>query len=163
MGKEISLIVATDLNLGIGFDNKLLWHLPDDFKWFKKNTMNKSVVMGRNTMISIGRALPNRQNIVVSSQNTELLPGFEYANNLDAAIEMSNTNEVMIIGGASIYKQMMPMSHRIYLTTVHHQFPEVDVFFPEIQSSAWNEVFCQYHPKDEKHAYSFDFKLLEKR
>lgn len=162
MEKEISLIVATDLNLGIGFENKLLWHLPDDFKWFKKNTLNKSVVMGRNTMISIGRALPNRQNIVVSSQNSELLPGFEYANSLDKAIEMSNTKEVMIIGGASIYKQMMPMSHRIYLTSVHHQFPEVDVFFPEINTTIWKEIFCQYHPKDEKHAYSFDFKLLEK-
>lgn len=162
MEKEISLIVATDLNLGIGFENKLLWHLPDDFKWFKKNTLNKSVVMGRNTMNSIGKSLPNRQNIVVSSQNIDLLPGFEYANNLETAIEMSNTKEVMIIGGASIYKQMMPKSHRIYLTTVHHQFSKVDVFFPEINTTIWKEMFSQFHPKDEKHQFSFDFKLFEK-
>lgn len=160
----ISLIAALDENNGIGAKNQLLWHLPDDFKWFKKHTMGKPVLMGRNTMLSLGRALPNRQNIVLSSRNEDLLPGFEYAKNIDSAIELlpEGIEELMVIGGGVLYNNMISKADKLIITRVHHSFEGVDTYFPKWLAEEWKETYREYHPADEKHLYTFDFLIYER-
>lgn len=161
---RISLIAAADKQLGIGADNRLIWHLPDDFKWFKKHTLGKPVLMGRNTMVSLGKALPGRQNLVLSSSSKDILEGFLHVSSIDEAINALpvDTEELMVIGGGSVYRQMLPMAHRILLTRVDHEFPEMDTFFPEWDASEWEETHREHHDQDEKHAYAFDMLILDR-
>lgn len=161
---KISLIAAMDKNLGIGAGNKLLWHLPDDFKWFKKHTLGKPVFMGRNTMLSLGKPLPGRENIVVSASGREIIEGFRKETDIDEAVsKMSKaTDELMVIGGGMIYQCMLSMADRLYLTMVDHVFPEADTFFPAWNHSEWEEVHREHHPADEKHLYAFDLLILDR-
>lgn len=161
---KISMIAALDEKNGIGAANQLLWHLPDDFKWFVSHTKGKPVVMGRNTMNSLPKALPNRRNIVLSSRNNGIREGFEHAYSFSEVLEKlgQDTEKLMIIGGAQLYQALLPQADELIITRVHHHFDQADVFFPHWSDSEWTEVYKEHHAKDEKHAYSFDFIIYQR-
>ncbi|KTD21013.1 dihydrofolate reductase [Legionella lansingensis] len=157
----ISLIAAIDENYGLGKDNRLLCHLPADLKHFKSITMGKPVIMGRNTFVSIGKPLPGRQNIVLSRQE-RVIEGVDVVDSLNQALALVvGAPEVMIIGGASVYEQALPLASRIYLTVIHHRFP-ADAFFPKFDQQAWQISETSIHPKDEKNSYDMTFYLYER-
>lgn len=158
------MIAAMDRNRAIGFNNNLLWHLPDDFKWFKEKTKGKPMVMGRHTMLSLGKPLPGRMNIVVSSTNQYIIDGYVYANSLENALTLvpEGTEEVMIIGGGQVYKQMLEKADRLYVTIVDHEWPNADTYFPEWKKEEWQTSYSEHHAIDEKHAYAFELKILER-
>lgn len=156
------MIVAMGDNGAIGKDNALLWHLPDDFKRFKSITMGKPILMGRKTYESIGKPLPGRENIVVTRDKAFFAKGLTIVNSIDAALLAAEKyDEVMVIGGASFYEQMLPMADRLYITKVHHQF-DADAFFPEIDIESWQVVAQVEHGVDDKHAFSFSFIIYQK-
>ncbi len=163
----ISLIVAVSENNAIGKNNQLLWHLPGDLKYFKEQTVDKPVIMGRKTFDSIisaiGRPLPNRQNIVVTGNKNFFYEGAMSANTLSEAIQLAGqVPEIMIIGGSSIYEQALPIANKIYLTRVHQVF-EGDVFFPQLDGNVWQIVKEERHEADEKNAYAYTFMVYHQR
>ena len=161
--QNLSLIVATDTENGIGKNNQLLWHLPEDLKFFKRTTSGHSVIMGRKTFESIGKPLPNRRNLVISRQENLKIEGVEVFQTLEEAVAAcANENEVFVIGGGEIYKQALPITHKIYLTKVHHQF-DADTFFPMLEANHWEVLSHEDHQVDEKHLYAYSFIILQKR
>lgn len=160
---NISMIAAMDKNHVIGKDNDMPWHLPDDFKYFKANTLNKPVVMGRKTFESIGsRPLPNRRNIVITRNADYDAPGAEVFTSVEAALNTcQNDDEIMIMGGGQFYHMMLPFANKLYVTLVNTEV-DGDTTFPKWQESEWHETFCEHHPEDERHAFSFDFIVLER-
>lgn len=153
----ISMIVAMAENRAIGKDNELLWHLPKDFKHFKAVTMGKPILMGRKTYESIGKPLPGRKNIVITRDTHFAAEGVVIVHSIDAALEESKEfDDVMVIGGASFYEQMLPEVTTLYVTVVHQHF-DADAFFPEIKADEWRMVEQVRHEADEKHAYPFSF------
>ncbi len=169
----ISIIVAIDCNNAIGADNKLIYWLPDDLKRFKKLTTGNTIIMGRKTFESLPKgALPNRRNIVLS-RNTELqFPGADTFPSLKAALEdcriqaeqgREDAKEVFIIGGASVYRQALPLADRLCLTEIDATSESADTFFPEFDRSQWVETFREDHLSDERHAYPFSFVNLERK
>ena len=159
---KTSIVVAISENNAIGKDNQLLWHLPADLKHFKEITTGHPIIMGRKTYDSIGRPLPNRRNIVITRTTTLKISNVEVVNNLQDAISLCNEeNEAFIVGGAEIYKHALPLTNRIYLTTVHKTY-EADTFFPVLNMNEWKEVFKEYHPADEKNSVAYTFSTLER-
>ncbi len=154
--KSIALIVAIGQNNEIGLGNKLLWHLPDDFKWFKSQTMGCPVIMGRKTFESIGKPLPGRLNIVLTTQQITI-PGVEIAHTLEDAIAKAamDSPKICIIGGDNVYKQAIADADELHVTHVHESF-DADAFFPEIVKEDWKLTYSMFHPKDDKHAYAFE-------
>ena len=160
----ISMISALAENRVIGNKNSLPWHLPADFKYFKTTTLGKPIVMGLNTFKSIGeKALPGRKNIVLTNDSNYVVPeGCFLATSIEQVLEMTkNEPEVMICGGASIYKQFLPLANRLYLTYIHQNF-EGDTFFPEINMSEWKQMSRQDFQTDEKNKYEYSFVVLER-
>jgi len=144
-----------DSNRLIGNNNSLPWHLPADLAFFKATTMGKPVIMGRKTFASIGKALPGRQNIVVTRDCNFDAPGCEVASSIDAAITLvDDTEEVMLIGGASLYEQTIDVADIIYLTLIHHEF-KGDTWFPEINSEFWELVSQDDFEADEKNPFAY--------
>jgi dihydrofolate reductase len=137
----------------------LPWRLPDDLKRFKAITLGKPVVMGRKTFESIGKPLPGRTNIVISRQPDYQAEGCVTVRSLDEALSAADAREAMIIGGAEIYRQVLPRVDQIYLTRVHAEVPG-DVQFPSIVWEDWIECESEYHPADGRHAYPFTFLKL---
>lgn len=162
--KTISIAVAISDNNAIGKDNQLLWHMPADLKFFKQTTSGHTVVMGRKTFDSVGRPLPNRQNIVVTHKTGLEIAGVQVVNSLEEAINLVEQKdaEIFIIGGAEIYKEALPKVQRIYLTTIHHTF-EADTFFPEMNMDDWQETSTETHKADEKNKYNYTFTILERK
>lgn len=160
----ISMIAALGQAREIGKENSLLWKLPNDMRWFVKNTKNKTIVMGRKTFESFGaKPLPNRKNIVVTNDENYEAEGVTVVHSIDAAIEEAQpADELMVIGGANFYEQLLPKSQRLYLTYVESSF-EADAFFPYFNDFEWNEVFSEEHEADEDHAYSYRFVILERK
>jgi dihydrofolate reductase len=153
----LSLIVAMDSNRLIGADNGLPWHLPEDLAFFKRVTLGKPVLMGRKTQQSIGRPLPGRRNIVVSRDPDFRAPGCELATGLDEALQLAaDVEEVMLIGGASLYQQAMPRVGQMYITRIHHQFSG-DTWFPEFDEGDWRIEFREDFDAGHKHEYNFSF------
>ena len=141
----LSLIVAMDCNRLIGRENGLPWHLSDDLKRFKAITMGKPIIMGRGTFESIGRPLPGRRNIVVSRNPDFSAAGCECAGDLSQAVSLaSNADEAIIIGGAQIYRQALPLVQRMYLTVIDHAFTG-DAWFPEYNQSDWELKVLETH------------------
>ena len=158
----VSIIVAADENNVIGKDNGLIWHLPDDLKFFKEKTNGHAIIMGRRTFESVGRPLPNRTNIVITRDKNFNPEGCVIVNSLEAALEIaSGDDEPFIVGGEQIYRLALPFTDRVYLTRVHHSF-EGDRYFPEL-GAEWKTVEKTEHGIDDKHAYSFTFISYEKR
>jgi len=164
----ISLIVAASENNAIGKDNQLLWHLPNDMKFFKNTTWGMPVVMGRKTYDALaGEPLPGRFNFVITRQkdwkpNTEkvtVAPSLETA--LEAA-KATDCKETFVIGGGEIYKESMPIADRIYITRVHAQL-DGDTYFPPIDNNDWELMDNRDFPADEKHAYPYSFQLWQRK
>lgn len=157
----ISMIVAKDINGVIGKDNKLIWRIPEDLRHFKNKTLGKTIVMGRKTYESIGRPLPGRRNIVMTKDNSFNVSGVDVVNSVDEVLALLNTNdEVVIIGGDSVYKQFMEHADILYVTEIDHKF-EGDTFFPEI-TEEW-ELVDSAEGKESGDKYKYYFNKYEKR
>jgi dihydrofolate reductase len=157
---KLSIIVAASENNVIGVGNQLPWRLPDDLRRFKALTMGKPVVMGRKTFTSIGRPLPGRLNIVISRQPALVIDGVVVVDSIEAALAASGpAEEVMVIGGAEIYRQALPRTTMIYMTRVHTHTAG-DAYFPTLPSEEWREIDSELHPADDRHACAFTFLRL---
>ena len=139
----ISLIAAVAQNRALGKDGQLLWHLPEDMRYFRETTRGKPVIMGRKTWESLPdvfRPLPGRRNIVISRNPAYDAPGATLAGSLEEAVRLAQDDaEVFVIGGAEIYRQALPLAQRLYLTEVAQDFA-ADAFFPEFSASGWTEI-----------------------
>lgn len=161
---KISLIAAMADNRVIGLNNALPWKLPADMQWFRRQTLGKPIIMGRKTFESFGgRTLPDRTNIVITrDRDYEAGGGVIIVHDIDAALAAAgDVEEVMIIGGASFYAQMLPRAERFYVTQVHGHF-EGDAWFPDYEGYDWKEVSREEHAVDDKNAYACSFLILEK-
>ncbi len=160
----ISLIVAAAQNNTIGKNNQLLWHLPNDLKFFKNTTWGMPVIMGRKTFEAVNKPLPGRFNIVITRQADWKAEGTILATDLkDALLKAAETNcnEFFIIGGGEIYKQSMDMADKIYLTRVHATL-EGDTFFPAVDETKWQLKTNTDFAADEKHAFEYTFQTWER-
>jgi dihydrofolate reductase len=164
----LSHIVAAGERNEIGRDNDLLWRLPNDLKFFKNTTWGMPVLMGRKTYESIAREpLPGRMNLILTRQS-DYDPGSPKAivvHSLEVAIQKAaaaGVRELFIAGGGSFYQESLPVANRIYLTRVHHDFPEADVFYPEIRNSEWKLQKELSFSKDAKHPFAYTFQLWER-
>lgn len=157
----ISLIVAHDQQLVIGYNNQMPWHLPGDLRYFKEQTMGKPVVMGRKTFESIGRPLPGRRNIVITRNSSYSVEGIETVHSLEEALSLvGDVPEVMIIGGEEIFRLAMPLANRLYITQINHTFVG-DTYFPAYEHDFY-EVSTQ--PKvlaDE--GFTFQYIVFERK
>ncbi|SFU92169.1 type 3 dihydrofolate reductase [Xenorhabdus koppenhoeferi] len=159
---NISLIAAMAIDRVIGMENAMPWTLPGDLAWFKRNTLGKPVVMGRVTYESIGRPLPGRLNIVISSQSASD-DRVTWVNSIEAALAVAgDVEEIMVMGGGKVYEQFIPLAARMYLT---HIDAEVigDTHFPDYEPDEWNSVFTEYHDADENNSHGYCFEILERR
>ena len=163
---KIALVVAVSQNNVIGRDNQLPWHLPEDLQYFKSVTMGKPILMGRKTFDSIGRPLPGRKNIVITRDLEWDAEGVEVVYSVDDALAagadacaVANSDEIMIIGGAQIYRDCLPIADRLYLTRVEAEI-EGDAFFPDIDTKQWQKI-AEKTPK-EIDKYSYCFQVLER-
>ena len=155
----ITMIAAAGEDNSIGKDNDLLWHLPDDFKRFKRLTSGHKIIMGRKTYESFPQPLPNRTHIIITRDKTYSAgdPECIVVHSLEDALDLTEPDEtIFIIGGGEIYALALEISDVIELTRVHGSF-EADAFFPEIDLSKWELVREEYHPVDPKHAYPFTY------
>ena len=162
----LSIIVATDRRRAIGYQNRLLWHIPEEMAHFKRVTQGKPVIMGRKTYESIGRPLPNRYNLVVSSKPI-FRKGVSWCNTLEKAISRAEVwarnhqcSEVMVIGGSAIYQQCLPKASTIYMTVVDMECGQVDAWFPKLPPG-WAVASRQYHAPKGNH--SFYIKRYQRR
>ncbi len=162
----ISLIVAAATNNAIGKNNQLLWHLPNDLRFFKNTTWGMPVAMGRKTFESLsGEPLMGRVNIVITRQQGWKRPGTVVVNNLRDAIfvaQQHDYKELLIAGGGEIYREALPVANRVYLTRVHATF-DADAFFPELDTEKWLLVSNQDFAADAKHAYAYSFQVWERK
>jgi dihydrofolate reductase len=155
----LSTIVAIANNNVIGKDNKLIWHLPEDLKRFKQITTGKNIIMGRKTFESLGRVLPNRKHIIlcndmemdIDNENVEILDDIS---KLDKYINSDEEN--FVIGGATIYKLLMPYVNKLYITKINHDF-EGDVYFPEIKEAEWKEISKEKGLKNDENPYDYEY------
>lgn len=157
-----SIVVAYDSRRGIGASNDLLWQrdLPADLAHFKKLTMGGSLIMGRNTFESIGRALPGRENIVVTHRPLDVVDVVA-VDSLARAYETAHGNQ-FIIGGGQIYNQSIADVDIVYATEVHETFSQAEVFFPELGDN-WHEVAREAHVADDRNKYAYDFVTYARR
>ena len=154
----ITMIAAAGENNEIGRKNDLLWHLPDDFKRFKKITSHQFIIMGRKTFESFPKPLPNRTHIVITRDRSYGKQGANVVYSLEEALEKAkSTKDVFIIGGGEIYSAALKFADKIELTRVHSTFKEADTFFPEFSKDEWELIFEEKHEKDERHKYSFTY------
>ncbi len=159
---KITLIVAAAENNAIGKDNQMPWHLPNDFKYFKKTTLEHSVVMGRKTFESIGKPLPERRNIILTRDQNYTSPDADVANNVDDVLTYCrDEREVFVIGGANVYSQFLPLAQKVHLTRVHTVI-DGDAFFPELPENEWKLISQEDHLRDERHAFDYSFEVWER-
>jgi dihydrofolate reductase len=157
MSAPLVLIAALDRNLAIGKGNALPWHLPDDLKRFKALTLGKTVLMGRRTAESLGRALPNRTNLVLSRSRYTPFEGMTAVGTLQEAIDLAGADELAVIGGGEIYALTLPLATRLHLTHVDTEVAAADAFFPAFDPSQWRVEQREAHAADARHAFAFEF------
>lgn len=158
----VIIIAAIAKNNALGKDNQLIWHLPADLKRFKSITSGQTVVMGRKTFESLGKALPNRKNVVITRNRNFKKEGVTVVNSLEEALAFSKEKEnIYILGGAEIYSQALPIADLLDLTLIHGHF-EADTFFPVIDQNIWKEIKREDHKKDDKNAYDYSFVTYKK-
>ena len=151
----ITLVAAMAQNRVIGIDNRLPWHLPEDLKHFKAVTLGKPVIMGRKTYDSIGRPLPGRRNIVVTRQHDWSAAGVEVAHSLETALALVQQAEsACVIGGADLYRQALPLAHRLELTEIAESY-QGDAHFPAFSADEWREVRRESHRSEQGLGYAF--------
>ncbi len=159
---KISIIVAVSKNNVIGAKNKLLWNIPEDLKRFSVLTTGHHILMGQNTHESIGKILPNRTNVILSFEKKLKVSNAFVFNNINVAlefIEKRGEDELFIIGGGMIYRELLPFVSKIYLTKVNKVYSG-DTYFPELDSTEWTEIFNEKHLENNP---PFEFKILEKK
>lgn len=163
-GLRGAIIVAVDEQNAIGRNGDLLCHLPNDLKHFKNITSGHTVIMGRRTYESLPKgALPNRTNIVVTSDEPENYPDCIVVRSLEEAFEQAPTDkEIFIIGGGQLYRSSLKLTDKLYLTRINHTFDDADTFFPEINFDEWKLTEKDEHKADEKHAYNYTFETYER-
>ena len=152
----LSLIAALDRNRAIGFDNRLPWSLPNDLKRFKSLTMGHAILMGRKTAESIGRALPGRDNLVLTRSGRTPFSGMTAMASLDEAIARAS-GRLFVIGGGEIYALALPHADTLHLTHVDIALPEADAWFPDYADAHWEETARQLHAADARHACRYSF------
>lgn len=159
----ISIIVAIAKNNAIGKNNQLLWHIPDDLIRFKKITSGHPVIMGKKTWESLPkRPLSNRRNIVISDIPGDRIDGAEVTGSIPGAVALCNPDEeTFVMGGASLYRQFLPICDRLYLTIVHHEF-EGDVFFPELNPREWKLVSSTEGPPDPRVGFKYTYLVYDR-
>ena len=158
---QLTLIAALAHNRVIGRENRLPWRLPADLRFFKQTTMGKPLLMGRRTWESIGRPLPGRRMIVLTGHPGYSAPGCTVAHSLDEALTLAGpVAEIMVIGGAALYAQTLPLAARLYLTLVEADIPG-DVWFPEWNRPDWRLEWEEAHPADVDHAWPYRFQRWE--
>nr|QIE08210.1 PCP-tevS-cNOT7-ppvS-degron [Vector 2l_pSin-PPVp-IMPLY-TEVp] len=159
---SISLIAALAVDYVIGMENAMPWNLPADLAWFKRNTLNKPVIMGRHTWESIGRPLPGRKNIILSSQpSTD--DRVTWVKSVDEAIAAcGDVPEIMVIGGGRVIEQFLPKAQKLYLTHIDAEV-EGDTHFPDYEPDDWESVFSEFHDADAQNSHSYCFEILERR
>ncbi len=153
----LSIIVAAAENGVIGHNNNLIWHLSSDLKHFKNITTGHTVIMGRKTFESMGKALPNRRNIVITANKAYTAPGCEIVPDIENALQLAaQEEEAFIIGGGTIYRAIWEKADKLYLTRVHTA-PTGDISIPEVKASEWQEISREAHSADEKNEYDYTF------
>ncbi|NKB34531.1 MAG: dihydrofolate reductase [Pseudomonadales bacterium] len=165
---KLALICAMAENRTIGRNNSLPWHLSEDLKYFKRTTMGNSIIMGRKTWESIGRALPGRTNIVITHNPDYAAEGAKVVGSLAEAVKLAESisvidgsEEAFIIGGAGLYKAALPLAQRFHLTRVHAEV-EGDTFLAEFNEGEWNEVSREEFEKNETNPYDYSICVLER-
>lgn len=161
----ISLIAAIGQNRELGANNDLMWRLRDDMKLFMNTTTGHVVIMGRKSYEAMNGALKNRTNVVITRNESFNPDDAEVFHDIESAIKAYNKpdEEIFIIGGGQIYEQTMDIADRLYITYVHSDFPQAEVFFPEYDVNKYNVIEEFSHPQDERNEYSFTFKLYERK
>jgi len=144
MAHPLTLVVAMDAQRGIGIENRLPWHIPEDLAHFKRVTLGHPIIMGRKTFESIGRPLPGRRNIVVTRNPDWSHAGVEVAGSLDAAVALAGDGPASIIGGAQIFAEALPLAHRLTVTDIERTY-RCDTFFPAIDPAVWSAVAREEH------------------
>lgn len=165
---RLAVIVATAQNGVIGRNNALPWHLPEDLRYFKRRTLGKPIVMGRKTYESIGRPLPGRTNIVISRNAGFAADGIKVVRSLDEALRLADdiaqidgVDELVVIGGAEIYREALPRAERLYLTEVHAVI-QGDAVLPEVDWAQWREVGRERHAAEAPNPYDYSFVVYER-
>lgn len=159
---KLAIIVATDQQGLIGDNNDLPWRLSADLQYFRRVTMAKPLIMGRNTHESIGRVLPGRKNIIVTKNKSFHADGCTVVNSIDdALLACEDVDEVMVMGGASLYEQLLPIADKLYLTQVHASLTG-DTWFPAWSKDEWSEISREDYQADEKNEYDYSFIVYEK-
>lgn len=160
----ISIIVAIAENYAIGKDNRLLWHISEDLKRFKRLTTGNTVIMGRKTWLSLPkRPLPNRLNVVLTKNPKKCSEGCVMVDSIEAALEIcSQAKECFIIGGETVYRQMMPLADRLYVTRINKSF-EADTFFPEISPEHWKLTYLSEWKEMDDKSFSYRFEIWDKK
>ncbi|GIN77574.1 Dihydrofolate reductase [Bacillus paralicheniformis] len=160
----ISLITAMDRNRLIGKDNDLPWHLPQDLKYFKEVTKGHAVIMGRKTFESIGRPLPHRENIIVTSNKELDIPNCQVMHSTEEAVRFAkNKNEeCFVIGGSTLYAEILPFADKLYVTKIDETF-EGDRYFPEFSEAEWEIVSRRKGLKDDKNPYDYEFLVYQRK
>lgn len=157
---RISLIAALDLHFAIGKSGKLPWHLPDDLKRFKALTLGKPVLMGRKTAQSLGRALPQRKNLVLTRRTSAPFSGMETVESIEQAMALCQVDgapELCVIGGGDVFALALPLADRMHLTWIQTQVEGADAFFPRFDPAQWRETVRIHHPINDAHVLAFDF------
>jgi dihydrofolate reductase len=159
---SVSLMVARAANGVIGRDNALPWHLPADLQRFKSLTMGKPILMGRRTFESIGRALPGRVNLVLTRDAAWHAPGAVAVHSLEEALaQVGNAPELVVIGGAELFRLVLPLARQIYVTEIHADIPG-DTLFPALAAEDWREVEQSTHAADARHEHAMTFRTLKR-
>jgi len=155
----ISIIVAIAENYAIGKKGDLLCHMPADLKHFKEVTSGHTVMMGERTFLSLPKhPLPNRRNIVLTDVKGKTFEGAETVYNIDEMVNCINGDEeAFVIGGGMVYRQMMERADKLYITHIHHSWPDADTFFPEIDPKIWKQLSAERHSADENNPYDYTF------
>lgn len=157
----ISFIWAMDQNRAIGRNNKLPWHLPGDLAYFKRTTMGHPVIMGRKTYESIGKPLPGRENVVLTRDLDYQAAGCAVLHSPEETVERYRDREAFVIGGAEIFRQLLPYADRLYITLIEHVF-EADTFFAPVDEAEWRIVSRQPGVTNEKNPYPYEFVVYER-
>ena len=163
---SINIIAAVGKNNVIGLKNSLPWHLSADLRYFAQTTKNKTVLMGENNFLSIlekiGKPLPGRRNIVLTDKKNKKFSGVETVNSIEEAMKIIGDEEIFVIGGASVYRQMLPLAGKLYITEVNYG-GQGDAFFPTIDQSQWVLEKQEPHIKDGKNDYDYTFRIYHRK
>ncbi|MEJ2042700.1 MAG: dihydrofolate reductase [Reinekea sp.] len=165
---RLSMIWAMSENHVIGRNNKLPWHLPNDLKYFKRLTTGKPVIMGRKTLESIGKPLPNRINIVVTRDDSFNMEGIKVVSSIESALELADAqcqaaaiDEVIVMGGAEVYRQFLPFADRLYITFVHAQI-DGDAYFSDFDLTEFTEIAREDFQADGSNPYDYSFCVFDR-